>query len=340
MQRIYDKNGNALDITDKTLSMPNIPADAEATGELVAISSPEMFGAVGDGVANDTVAMQSAINTKMMFCRSGKTYKITSPLEVPDGAFINLNGSTILCTVKHAFHNFKNGDSYGAYDGNGNITICNGTIIGGCISFIHGKHIRLLNVRLENTLNDHFMEICACSDYIVDGCSFVGMQNLSGAALEYINIDANASYPAFPHNKAGQNDPVFYDMTTNEKIVIRNSYFSVGSDTFGYGFNAVGVHSRNVAGTYADGVTIKNNIIRGFTLCGVRVNAMKDAFVADNDIQVTGNGINVGDVADCKDVTIMDNYIVPGESSQMIALTAGQYTGLTVSGNVSKGANN
>lgn len=317
MDRIYKINGTAID---------NL------------LFTPETYGAVGNGAVDDTAALQSAINKKTVWFQSGKTYKITSPLEVPDGAFINLNGSTILCTVKHAFHNFKNGDSYGGYDGNGNITICNGTIIGGCISFIHGKHIRLLNVRLENTLNDHFMEICACSDYIVDGCSFVGMQNLSGAVLEYINIDTNASYPAFPHNKAGQSDSVFYDMTTNEKIVIRNSYFSVGSDTFGYGFNAVGVHSRNVAGTYADGVTIKNNIIRGFTLCGVRVNAMKNAYVAENDIRVVGDGIRVGDVADCIGVVIKGNYI-EADSGNDIALTSGQYTDLTVAYNVHDGMN-
>lgn len=338
MQRLYDYSGNPLDITDKTLSIPDIPADAEATGELVAISAPEFFGAVGDGVADDTVALQSAINTKMMFCRNGKTYKITAPLIVKQNTFIDLNGSTILCTAKHAFHNFANGDSYGVYNGNGNITICNGTVIGGCVSFIHGEGVKLFNVHFKNVLNDHFIEICACKDYVIENCSFVGMQNLTSSVLEYINIDTNASYAAFPHNKAGQNDPVFYDMSTNKDIVIRNCYFSIGTDTYGYGFNAVGIHARNVADTYAENVTITGNIIRGFTGCGVRVNAMENAYVAENDIRVVGDGVRVGDVADCIGVVIKGNYI-EADSGNGIALTSGQYTDLTVAYNVHDGMN-
>lgn len=337
MQRLYNINGTAIDITDESLSNSGIPADAKTVGDCIIIT-PEIYGAVGNGTADDTIALQSALNKKTVCLQSGKTYKITSPLEVKDGSIINLNGATILCTVKHVFHNFKDGDSYGGYDGNGNITIYNGTIIGGCISFIHGKHIRLLNVRLENTLNDHFMEICACDDYIIDGCSFIGMQNLSGSTLEYINIDTNASYPAFPHNKSGKNDPVFYDMSTNKDIVIRNCYFSIGEGDYAYGFNAVGVHSRNVSNTYADDVTITNNIIRGFTLCGIRVNAMKNAYVDENDIRVAGDGIRVGDVADCIGVVIKGNYI-DADSGNNIALTSGQYTDLTVAYNVHNGMN-
>lgn len=308
-------------------------------GNVTDLVSPEAFGAYGDGLHDDTSAIQDAVNSSKGVIFDGeKTYKTTSPIMLSANAYLDLNGATINCTDKHVFYNFKDGDSYSGYGGNGNITICNGTIVGGCISFIHGEHIRLSNVRLQNTLNDHFMEICACKDYIVEGCSFIGMQNLSGAALEYINIDTNASYPAFPHNKAGQNDPVFYDGATNKDIIVRNCYFSVGADTFAYGFNAVGVHSRNVSGTYADGVTIENNIIRGFSLCGIRVNAMQNAYVADNDIRVVGDGIRIGDVADCIGVVVKGNYI-EADSGNNIVPTSGQYTDLTVAYNVSKGMN-
>lgn len=298
--------------------------------------TPETYGAVGDGVADDTTAFQNAVDTKSVTCKSSKTYKLTAPIRVGADTIINLNGATIISTDAHLFFNFLDGDSYGGYNGNGNITICNGTIVGGCISFIHGEHIKLLNVRMENTLNDHFMEICACKDYLVDSCSFIGMRNLSGATLEYINIDTNASYSAFPHNKAGQNDPVFYDMATSENVVIRNSYFSVGENTFGYGFNAIGAHGRNVDNTYTENITIVNNHIVGFTGCGIRVNAMDKGYVFSNNIQVTGDGIRVGDIADSKNVVIKSNYVV-SSGGQKLVRTSGRYTNLTVSNNVTEG---
>lgn len=316
MKDVYDYSGTGLNISSW--------------------STPEMYGATGNGTTDDTAAIQRAVQDRLVCFGAGKTYKVTSPIVVEEGTYLELNGATLLCTHNHVFHNFNEGDSYGGYNGNGNITICNGTIIGGCISFIHGEHIRIRSVRFNNTLNDHFIEICACKDYIVDGCSFIGMRNLSDATLEYINIDTNASYSAFPHNQSRQSDPVFYDGTTNTDISVQDSYFSPGGGEYMYGFNAIGVHGRNVANTYADGVMLTGNTIIGFSGCGLRINAMLNAYIAGNNIQATGDGIRVGDVADCNDVVIMDNYITSANGSRL-AVTSGQCPRLTVSGNVTQG---
>lgn len=303
--------------------------------QISAFATPEMYGAKGNGTTDDTAAIQRAVLDKLVCFGAGKTYKVTSPIVVESGTFLELNGATLLCTDKHIFHNFAEGDSYGAYDGNGNITIQNGTIIGGCVSFIHGEGIRLVNIRFRNTLNDHFIEICGCKDYIIDRCSFIGMRNLSGAALEYINIDTNASYPAFPHNKSRQSDTVFYDMTTNQEVTVRDSYFATGEGEYAYGFNAIGVHSRNVESTYAKDVVIVGNLISGFSGCGIRVNAMDNVFVANNKIDVVGDGIRIGDVADAKNIVIQGNFVKAGGSK--ITKTSGKYANLTVSGNVAEG---
>ena len=320
MGKLYDYTGNQY------------PLDFDA------IIMPEHYGAVGDGVSDDSIAFQQAVNNGgFILCRPNKKYKITNTIKLKSNTVLDLNMSEIISTGI-AFYNFLDGDSYSEYNGNGNIEIRNGYIIGGDISFIHGEQIRLFNLHFRNALNDHFMEICACKDYIIEECSFIGMAYRENASLEYINIDTNASYPAFPHNKGGQNDPIFYDMSTSQDIIVRNCYFSVGSEDYAYGFNAIGAHARNVQGTYTENITITNNIIRDFSLCGIRVNAMRNAFIAENDIRVVGDGIKVGDVADCIGVVIKGNYI-DADSGNDIALTAGQYEDLTVAYNVHDGMN-
>lgn len=323
MQKLYDYNGDLLEITDATLSEEGVPADAKAVGEALIQFSPEAFGAVGDGVNDDTTAFQAALN-RGGFVRCGyrRVYKITAPLRVKADTTVDLNSSTIQCSDKHVFFNFVDGDSYSGYNGNGNITIKNGTIYGGCISFIHGANITLDGVSMLNTLNDHFMEICACKNYVVRNCVFSGMQNLSGAALEYINIDTNATYSAFPHNKAGQNDPVFYDGSTSEDITVDGCLFLPGADTFAYGYDAVGAHSRGTAGTYTKNVTIRNNRIKGFSGYGVRINAMKLATVTGNVFEYCANVADVG-TFDSDFVSIVGNIFRRTSGSGTVIVGSG-----------------
>lgn len=54
--------------------------------------TPEMFGAVGDGVADDTVAIQNAINTGL-YCLITKTYAISAPINIVRTISINGGGT-------------------------------------------------------------------------------------------------------------------------------------------------------------------------------------------------------------------------------------------------------
>lgn len=316
MDRVYDISGNVMEINFVT---------------------PEMYGAKADGITDDSAAIQSAVNQKgLILFAAGKTYKVTSTIRVPKDTVIDLNGATILSTNKHIFYNFLEGDSYGGYNGNGNISIINGTIIGGCISFIHGYQIALRNLNFRNTLNDHCIEICACDGYEIQNCSFIGMNYISGATLEYINIDTNATYTAFPHNPTSRYDAAFYDSSVNQNISIRDCVFALGSGTYAYGFNAIGVHSRGTAGTYNKNVFMTGNRIAGFTGCGIRINAMDNVYAANNMIDAAGDGIRIGDVADSKNIIIMDNYVKAGNGVKLVR-TDGQYTNLTVAGNATEG---
>lgn len=60
----------------------NLQAGYQATHEAVAKLhvTPQMFGAIGDGVADDTEAIQTALNSKRKLYVPNGVYKITSPL--------------------------------------------------------------------------------------------------------------------------------------------------------------------------------------------------------------------------------------------------------------------
>ena len=302
-------------------------------------TTPEMYGAVGDGIADDTNSLQKALNEKgLIVFGNGKKYKITGTLRIKKDTAINLNGSEVIYVTagnQPLFANFTQEDvNFTQYNGNGNILICNGTITGGNSCFGHGKDISIKGVKFRNCLTAHFIEICGCKNITIDGCSFVGMNDNHISTYEYINLDP-AQYNAFPYVPQGS---AFFDGTFNDGLYISNCIFSVGEGDYSYGYNAVGVHGVNALGIHKD-IVIQNTMISGFAGCGIRVNAMQNVFISGNRVDVVGDGVMVGDVASANNVIIIDNYI-NSNNGQMIVLTPDRYADVTISGNVAKGATN
>lgn len=58
-------------------------------------ASPEMYGAKGDGITDDTVAFQRAITDGNVTLEHGKTYLISDAINVPSNRVINGNGATV-----------------------------------------------------------------------------------------------------------------------------------------------------------------------------------------------------------------------------------------------------
>ena len=286
MRKLYMYNGTDLNIDDYV--------------------TPEMYGAKGDGTADDSTAIQNAVNNKgLVLFSAGKNYKVTSTIRLGKDTVLNLNGSTITSTNKHLFFNFLSTDTFTGYTGNGNITIKNGTIIGGAISFAHGKNIRLENMIFTNSLNDHFLEIAGCNNYEIINCQFIGMADVQTSVYEYINLDP-CVYQAFPWLPNGS---AFYDGTKNNGIKVIDCYFSLGDNEYAYGYNAFGVHGIWDENTFHEEIALVNNKIRGFTGCGFRLNNMRNVYLVGNDIRVAGDGIRVGDVGQSTDVLIKANVI-------------------------------
>lgn len=73
-------------------------------GKNADIISLEDFGAVGDGVTDDSAAWQAAVNTgKPIRLANGLTYKVTEQIEVTENLWIEGNGAKVLHTPAGAF---------------------------------------------------------------------------------------------------------------------------------------------------------------------------------------------------------------------------------------------
>lgn len=137
--------------------------------------TPEMFGAVGDGVTDDTEAIQKAINTKIPVWLSNKTYYVTAKHSVT-----NANEMT----VSYALNIF---DGTALIGHKTKIKAEAGVIYASNINGVEidGVDFSSLNTitsrPLINIDNSFDVEIsnCAFSDYVGDGIVFYGCERIA-----------------------------------------------------------------------------------------------------------------------------------------------------------------
>lgn len=109
------------------------------------------FGAVGDGVSDDTTALQNAITAhKCVFVPPG-TYRVTSSIEIGDGKILCGSGNTSI--IKATSQTFETIRVIGAYGALKDLCIDGGTIglrLYGKTSACHGNLIH--NIVIQNTV--------------------------------------------------------------------------------------------------------------------------------------------------------------------------------------------
>lgn len=279
--------------------------------------TPEKFGAKGDGVTDDCAAIDAALlalkaaGGGVLRLAPGKTYMLSSvrygaatALTIPSNVTIIAYGATIKrgsAAVGLMLRNDSDG-TVGGYDANSDIAIIGGTwdpnypgIAGASMpmGFTHTNRIRIRDVHLFSGFGAHHIEINACSNVVIEGCTFEGGAEQADLTMEAVQIDGAINSGTWG---TGPYDNTF---CTNVKV-IGNSFFSCGS--------GVGTHS-SVAGERHNLITIANNTFSSCYFCGVRALNWENSSIVGNHFFGGAEGVRVyaGDATISKGIAVNNN---------------------------------
>lgn len=138
--------------------------------------SPEMFGAVGDGISDDSIAIQNTINyayehkTAIKLSRN-KVYNIDNFINIYNELVIDLNGGTLLFNEK-CFLVEAGVEMSRLYLGNGNIRGCSSILI-----LSKAKNITIENITFDTCIDG--ISMTECSSVIMTNLSFSNITNVA-----------------------------------------------------------------------------------------------------------------------------------------------------------------
>lgn len=219
-------------------------------------------------------------------------YKLSNTLKVYSNTRVVMNGVTLVrqSTAEKAFAMVRF-DSLNAleavggvtgYSGFKNITFEGGTWDGngenGAIMRLgHAKKITLKNVTFTNVKDTHHVEMAACKDVLVTGCTF---KNFKGSWESTTNCEA-LQFDIMRSNH-------FSGYPQEDETPCKN--ITVTGCTFSHVQRGVGTHSA-VAGSYFEKMTFSNNTFEDVAGYAIICTNYKNSTIKGNVIKNAGSGI-------------------------------------------------
>lgn len=266
------------------------------------------FGAVGDGVTDDTAAIQAALDS----CKdSGGTivfpagvYKLTKSVYFySNQRLIFEGGATLLqgASINNLLMNYSTADK-GAYDATENVEIDGAIFDGGSytknntlMGICHSKNIKIRNCAFQNGYGTwHDLEVNSSKDVLVEGCSFEGLRRTGdGACL--IQVDSFNNTATWPWGNG------LVDNTVSYMVEIKNCHFFDCTIA-----PAIGNHSQAVVNC----IRVHECIFEGLTSNRGAINfgAAKNVDVYNNTFAGCTKGVTIG-TADGTN-TVHDNRFI------------------------------
>lgn len=282
------------------------------------------FGAKGDGITDDTTAIQNAFNyakangSVKLFFPEG-TYLINNYIQVYKNTTAIFHFNAVVKRIGSYFKMFANGKlgnaTYvsGGYNGDGNIHFIGGTFDLNCqagssyplapsqtVSFFdlgHAENVSFEGITVKNGQIGHYFQVSSMKNVRFKNCWF-GDVNYTGDGSNYdyeliqIEMATSTSFPSFG----------VYDNTISRDILIENCTFSnviraIGTHSDGkYGGSSV-IYCENIRIINCDFDTSFDNMlnITAFKDFKVKGNLIKNAagfginFLNSDDGEVQGN---------------------------------------------------
>lgn len=271
------------------------------------------YGAVCDGVTDDTAAIQSAFDQMGEVRLPPGVYARYGELLFRENTHIVLEPGAVIKRMGAASTGINRlpGDAFGGYSGRGNILIEGGTIDSNAVAFPgycngisigHAHKVTIRGVTFLNTPGLHAVEINSSRFVRIDDCEFSGFLNdpdqSDRSFSEAIQIDGS-------YTEAGSSFSP-YDQTPCDDVTVSGCRASA-SDDLPCWPALVGSHG------YADltvnhlRIKILGNTMQDCTARPIRVWHWEQAIIAHN--QIAGAGDNGISVSQAKHVDALGNQI-------------------------------
>lgn len=271
----FDINGTVVNVKD-TISR-EYSTFLKARWDECVIGSVKQYGAVGDGVTDDTTAFNNALAACDIVIVPKGTYVVANVLIPSNRVVKGFRNNTLKLKSGADTIMVNNSDgSVGGYNANSNIVVdglCfNGDgAIATMLALGHANKCRITNCEFYNISGFHFIELNACENVTIDNCYFHDYLQ-TASSTEAIQLDRASDNNIFPWFGP-------YDNTGNQFINIRNNYFrnNYAILTSNRYPAAVGNHNYESANY----VSITNNKIHGFATAFCFM-SLRNSTISDN----------------------------------------------------------
>lgn len=255
-------------------------------------ANAEDYGAVGDGVTDDTAAIQAAANAARVVNFQSKTYKIAGTVLVPSNTWFSGQPGTQFLGIMtpqggglggYPNQMFRNADTSG---GNANISFTNikFNFAKGSFNYVSGPNVTSINSLLFAKVENLYFGDCEFFDFVTNYNT-----NLSGIGLFYVAVAlfdscSRVTFERFKTENIREEGPVFYDC------------FQVSIN----GWRALGkavATSSHASFYYCDGVVVSNARIShngGSVLNGCAKNVLYENIVVNEGETQEGRGMDFG----------------------------------------------
>lgn len=259
------------------------------------------YGAVGNGVTDDTAAIQDALDAAnaagggVVVFPPGKTYAITTFLVVYDDTTIWAYGATIKSIGNTGLlRNFTGSETFAGYAGHSHINVFGGTWDANAndgvdgtvtaetdaINFVHCSDITVRDATITNVSSAHALEFNSTDGGRALNCRFLGYRDNAGGTRQFseaLQIDIAVS---------GSSSIGLFDNTPSKNIIVSGCYFAA-SPRLGVFGRAVGSHT-TASGVYYDNITVIGNQVNGTIQQGIYGFGWRYVDISSNT--VTGSG--------------------------------------------------